>query len=145
MSEVSFRKIESLSAENAQDLFALFLESDFALPADGFEWLNDAIQGSMLAVGAFDQNGSLVGFARALGDNSSDCYIQDVTVSAALRGHGIGSGLVQYLLAELSKLHVDWVGLIATPGKADFYRRLGFEEMKEHTPMILKNLEQWEN
>ena len=86
---------------------------------------------------AFDESNRLIGFARALGDQVSDCYIQDVAVSKEFRGNGIGKALVKHILQSLKEKNIDWVGLIATPGKAEFYRKLGFEIMPEYTPMRL--------
>lgn len=138
--EHSVRTIKKLSLKHRRQLLELFAAADFADLADGMEWLNGAVTGSLVAVGAFDQNDDLIGFARALGDGVSDCYIQDVTVHPVCRKQGIGKELVEFLLAELAEKEIDWVGLIATPGKADFYRKLGFEAMQDHTPMRLKKI-----
>ena len=51
----------------------------------------------------------------------------------------MGKLLMEFLLDELAARNIDWVGLIATPGKVDFYRKLGFEVLNEYTPMVLKN------
>ena len=58
----------------------------------------------------------------------------------------IGKALVKELLALLKEKNIDWVGLVATPGKAEFYRKLGFEVMTGYTPMHLqqKNLEKYD-
>ena len=68
---------------------------------------------------------------------------QDVTVDKRFRKNGIGKALVSELLRLLNEKNIDWVGLIATPGKAEFYRKLGFEIMQDYTPMrlIQKNSE----
>lgn len=132
------KTLESLDCKQQQQLLELFLEADFADAADGADWLDNAVRGSLSAAGAFDSFDNLIGFARVLGDGVSDCYIQDVTVKTDCRGQGIGKALVKYLLCQLQKNGIDWVGLIATPGKADFYRELGFEAMEGFTPMRLK-------
>ena len=131
--------IDELPPKESAELLKLFAGADFAELEDGTEWLNEAVKGSMLAAGAFASDGALIGFARVLGDGVSDCYIQDVTVRSDCRRQGIGQELVKFLIAELRKRHIDWIGLIATPGKADFYRKLGFEIMTDHTPMRLKD------
>ena len=130
--------ITELDNRTAAELLELFAGAEFAELSDGSEWLNAAVKGSMLAAGAFAPDGSLIGFARVLGDGSSDCYIQDVTVRSDCRKQGIGQNLVKFLIAELRARNIDWIGLIATPGKADFYRKMGFEVMENHTPMRLK-------
>ena len=130
--------ITELNDREAAELLELFAGAEFAELTDGSEWLNAAVKGSMLAAGAFAPDGSLIGFARVLGDGNSDCYIQDVTVRSDCRKQGIGQALVKFLIAELRARNIDWIGLIATPGKADFYRKMGFEVMENHTPMRLK-------
>lgn len=132
------KTITELDNRTAAELLELFAGAEFAELSDGSEWLNAAVKGSMLAAGAFAPDGSLIGFARVLGDGSSDCYIQDVTVRSDCRKQGIGQNLVKFLIAELRARNIDWIGLIATPGKADFYRKMGFEVMENHTPMRLK-------
>ena len=132
------KTLESLDEKQQKQLLELFLEADFADASDGTGWLDDAVRGSLLAAGAFDSSGNLIGFARVLGDGVSDCYIQDVAVKIDCRGQGVGKALVEYLLCQLEKNGIDWVGLIATPGKVGFYRKLGFEVMEDFTPMRLK-------
>ena len=136
--DFTLKIITELDNRTAAELLELFAGAEFAELTDGSEWLNAAVKGSMLAAGAFAPDGSLIGFARVLGDGSSDCYIQDVTVRSDCRKQGIGQNLVKFLIAELRARNIDWIGLIATPGKADFYRKMGFEVMENHTPMRLK-------
>lgn len=135
--EYTVKSIKTLSAEQQLQLLELFAEAEFADITEDTQWLADAVANSVAAVGAFDCCGKLIGFARALGDGVSDCYIQDVAVRKDCRRNGIGKALVEQLLAQLKEKNIDWIGLIATPGKADFYRHLGFEVMSEHTPMRL--------
>ena len=130
--------ITELTDTQAVELLKLFADADFAEISDGSVWLNNAVKGSMLAVGAFNPDGELIGFARALGDGASDCYIQDVTVRSDCRKQGIGQMMVKFLIAELRARSIDWIGLIATPGKENFYRQMGFEVMSGFTPMRLQ-------
>lgn len=129
------KSVQTLSSQHQHQLLELFAEADFADTADGTQWLAAAVENSLAAVAAFDENDRLIGFARALGDQVSDCYIQDVAVRKELRGEGIGKALVKELLTLLQEKNIDWIGLIATPGNAEFYRKLGFEIMQNHTPM----------
>ena len=142
----SVKSIKNLSAKHQHQLLELFAEVEFAEYTSDTEWLADAIANSVAAVGAFDDQDNLIGFARALGDNVSDCYLQDVAVNKSYRSQGVGKALVKELLALLKEKNIDWVGLVATPGKAEFYRKLGFEVMTGYTPMHLqqKNLEKYD-
>ena len=137
MIEYSVKSLKTLSEKQQLQLLELFAEVEFAEYTADTQWLSDAVANSVAAVGAFDTGGNLIGFARALGDQVSDCYIQDVAVRKDCRQSGISKALVTELLQILHEKNIDWVGLIATPGKAEFYRKLGFEIMTDHTPMRL--------
>lgn len=83
-------------------------------------------------------NEDLVGMGRALSDQVSDAYIQDVVVLKKYRGFGLGKKIIEELVKELKKSDIRWIGLIAEPGTTPFYEKLGFEPMKNYIPMINK-------
>ncbi|MCF6246967.1 MAG: GNAT family N-acetyltransferase [Desulfobacula sp.] len=121
------------------DLICLYKDADWwessydAHP----EFLDRIVKDSAIFAGAFvDQQ--LIGMGRALSDMASDAYIQDVAVLKKYRGRGIGKKIIQLLISKLKKNDVDWIGLVAQPGTASFYRRLGFEVLKDHVPMKFK-------
>ncbi len=84
------------------------------------------------------QAGKLVGMGRAISDGVSDSYIQDVVVYSDFRGKGIGAEIVRRLIAFLREHNIQWIGLISEPGHEDFYGRLGFLQMPNYVPMLLK-------
>ncbi|WP_321492611.1 GNAT family N-acetyltransferase [uncultured Desulfobacter sp.] len=92
---------------------------------------------SALFAGAFFEK-KLIGMGRALSDLCSDAYIQDVAVLTAYQNLGIGSMIVRFLIQELKKRGVDWIGLIGEPGTSLFYEKLGFRQMKDHIPFKLE-------
>lgn len=73
-------------------------------------------------------DGQTIGMARALGDGVMKVYIQDVIVSAAYRGRGIGRNLMTAIIADLKiKCPADcMIGLFAAEGRSAFYANLGF-------------------
>lgn len=79
----------------------------------------------------------LIGMGRALSDLCSDAYIQDVVVLSNYQKLGIGSMIVTFLIQELKKRGVDWIGLIGEPGTRAFYENLGFRQMKDYIPFKL--------
>ena len=81
------------------------------------------------------ENRRAVGMGRAISDRTNDGYIQDVFVSPALRGRGVGAELVRRLALRLRVDGLGWVGLIAVGGTRAFYERLGFRKMAQHDPM----------
>ncbi len=97
-------------------------------------WISFLVSGSFCCFGAFHEE-RLVGFGRAISDGVSDAYIQDVMVADAYRGLNVGSRIVRALLDELQQHEIKWIGLIAAPGTAPFYRRLGFLTLTGHVPM----------
>jgi ribosomal protein S18 acetylase RimI-like enzyme len=92
---------------------------------------------SALFAGAFLEK-KLIGMGRALSDLCSDAYIQDVAVLSKYQKLGIGSMIVKFLIEELKKRGVDWIGLIGEPGTVTFYENLGFRQMKDYIPFKLK-------
>nr|WP_320193199.1 GNAT family N-acetyltransferase [uncultured Desulfobacter sp.] len=92
---------------------------------------------SALFAGAFLEK-KLIGMGRALSDLCSDAYIQDVAVLSDYQKLGIGSMIVSFLIQELKKRGVDWIGLIGEPGTSAFYENLGFRQMKDYIPFKLE-------
>ena len=78
------------------------------------EFLEGIVAGSALFAGAFENN-KLIGMGRALSDQASDAYIQDVAVLKEFQGRGIGKKIIQTLIAGLNAWGVDWIGLLAQP------------------------------
>lgn len=84
------------------------------------------------------EGSEIIGMGRAISDRTSDAYIQDVTVSQSLRSQGIGTNILRKIVARLQADGLQWIGLIAEKGSSDFYHQLGFREMPDATPMLLK-------
>lgn len=95
------------------------------------------LSGSFAVAGAF-AGAKLVGMGRCLSDGAGDAYIQDVVVLKACRGRGLGLRIITTLMKQARKQGIDWIGLIAEPGTAKFYRKLGFQPMTGHVPMLRK-------
>jgi GNAT superfamily N-acetyltransferase len=99
--------------------------------------INDLIRGSFLFAVAIDiSTGRAVGMGRVISDGIADGYIQDLVVQSDRRGQGVGRMIVSRLLEECKKRKITWIGLIAIPGKEDFYRSLGFSPMQGRVPML---------
>lgn len=69
----------------------------------------------------------LAGFGRAISDGVYQAAIYDVAVQPEQQGKGLGRLIVQRILENLPGCGVI---LYASPGKEDFYRKLGFRLMK---------------
>lgn len=95
-----------------------------------------SIEGSLVA-GLYEAGGAQVGFARAVTDRATFAWIGDVFVLEEHRGSGLGTWLVETLLA-----HPDLEGLrsivLATADAHGLYRRFGFERIDAETFMSLR-------
>lgn len=124
---VEYRIIKELSGAEFIRLRKLYIDAAWISADDPAVFLRPALAGSFVAVGAFGENGELLGFGRALSDGCSDAYIQDVVVDPVCRGQGIGSGIIRKLECELRRCGVDWIALVGEPGTETFYSKLGLE------------------
>lgn len=82
---------------------------------------------------AFDDQ-KIVGAVRAISDLSRHAQIVDLMVDEKYRGQKIGSRLMEAVLLNLKDHNVKNIGLTTEPGIAwlpDFYKKLGFEPLKE--------------
>jgi GNAT superfamily N-acetyltransferase len=100
--------------------------------------INDLIRGSFLFAVAIDiTTGKTVGMGRVISDGVADAYIQDLVVLGNWRNSGVGGMILKSLLEECRIRKIAWIGLIAEPGKEDFYSTLGFRPMPGYVPMLL--------
>ncbi len=99
--------------------------------------INDLIRGSFLFAVAIDiSTGRAVGMGRVISDGIADAYIQDLVVQDDWRCWGVGKMILSTLLEGCKFRKITWIGLIAEPGKEEFYEALGFAPMHEHVPML---------
>lgn len=96
----------------------------------------DLIKGSFAFAVAIDkQNNKTIGMGRVLSDSVSDAYLQDIVILPEYRKKGIGKKLILSLVDFCKKRGVTWIALISEPDQEQFYKKLGFKDMKKYTPM----------
>jgi ribosomal protein S18 acetylase RimI-like enzyme len=93
------------------------------------------------AVAFVYENKKLIGFGRAISDGVLQAAIYDVVVHPEYQKRGIGRRIVERLLPQIAQCNVI---LYASPGKGDFYSRLGFRKMKTGMARFV-NLERMES
>ena len=73
-------------------------------------------------------DGSVVGTARVIGDNSTCFYIQDVIVCPEHQRKGIGLAMMDKIMSfiNINACNGAIVGLMSSKGKEDFYEKFGF-------------------
>ncbi|TWD79428.1 acetyltransferase (GNAT) family protein [Kribbella amoyensis] len=95
-----------------------------------------SIEGS-LNVGVYAEDGTQVGYARAVTDRATFAYIADVFVLPEYRGHGLGRFVVSTLLD-----HPDLQGLrrlmLATADAHDLYRAYGFGDLADPSFFLVR-------
>ena len=72
-------------------------------------------------------DGQPVGFGRAISDGAYQAAVYEMAVVPEFQKQGIGAQIMRAILNRLPGCNVI---LYASPGKEDFYRKLGFRLMK---------------
>ena len=72
-------------------------------------------------------NGQPVGFGRAISDGAYQTAVYEMAVVPEFQKQGIGAHIMRAILDRLPGCNVI---LYASPGKEDFYRKLGLRRMK---------------
>ena len=87
------------------------------------------VEGSWRLLGLYRRDdGSMVGFARALSDGSI-AYLSDVYVDESVRGRGLGKALVAEMVTRDEAKTMRW--LLHTSDAHGLYRLFGFREPSE--------------
>jgi GNAT superfamily N-acetyltransferase len=97
-----------------------------------------AIKKSQYAASATDSRANLVGLVRAISDDVSICYIQDLLVHPAHQRAGVGRALVERVLKRYA--HVRQTVLITDdePAQRAFYESIDFVEAHDFEPASLR-------
>lgn len=90
-----------------------------------------SFEASKEVVFVFD-NRKLVGLGRAISDGVRQAALYDIAVDPEYQGNKIGKEIVIRIMRKLPACNFI---LYASPGKEDFYRKLGFKKMR--TGMVI--------
>jgi GNAT superfamily N-acetyltransferase len=93
----------------------------------------EALAPTWYAVSAYEGE-RLVGTGRIIGDGVLHALLVDVIVDPAYRHSGIGSLIVERLVAECRRLRIVDVQLFCAQGVRPFYERLGFAARPDDAP-----------
>ncbi|MBF0529833.1 MAG: GNAT family N-acetyltransferase [Deltaproteobacteria bacterium] len=77
----------------------------------------------------------LIGFGRAISDGAYQAAIYDVAVTPEFQKKGLGTTIIKNILTRLSHCNII---LYASPGKEEFYRKLGLKKMKTGMALFRK-------
>lgn len=89
-----------------------------------------AVAGSSFVVTA-RIDGVLIGLARAVSDDASICYLQDVVVHPRTQRCGVGRALVTDVLARFRHVRQKVLLTEDEPGQRAFYESLGYTETRD--------------
>jgi len=133
----SFKIVESRDLERAA-LVGLYASVGWSAYASDPDSLVRAIKQSSYVASAVDSAENLVGVVRAISDDVSICYIQDLLVHPAHQRAGAGRALVDRVLKRYA--HVRQRVLITDdePGQRAFYESIGFVEAGDFEPASLR-------
>lgn len=85
-----------------EDLLGLYRSVGWNAYTDHPEWLQLAVEGSTHVVTEWTDDGELIGLARAISDNYSIFYLQDILVKPDHQGQGIGRRLLDDCLERFA-------------------------------------------
>lgn len=94
------------------------------------EMLGKAFAGSLCTLAAYEGE-ELVGIIRAVGDGHSILFIQDILVCPAHQRRGIGTTLMNTLLAKYRNVYQIELATDNTAKAIAFYKSLGFVPLHE--------------
>ena len=133
----SFEIVESKDLEPGA-LVGLYTSVGWSAYASDPDSLVRAIKQSSYVASATDSAANLVGLVRAISDDVSICYIQDLLVHPAHQRAGVGRALVDRVLKRYA--HVRQTVLITDdePGQRAFYESIDFIEAHDFEPASLR-------
>ncbi|WP_244516884.1 GNAT family N-acetyltransferase [Arthrobacter alpinus] len=115
-------------------VLALYESVGWSAYASNPELLCRAIKGSSFVVTAWSEDGRLIGLARAVSDDATICYVQDILVNPDFQGAGLGRGLFAQVTERYQ--HVRQTVLITDdqPKQRAFYESMGLAEGSNFAP-----------
>jgi GNAT superfamily N-acetyltransferase len=120
------------------DVVGLYTSVGWSTYASDPESLVRAIDQSSYVVAARDGTGQLIGLARAISDDVSICFIQDVLVRPGRQRSGIGRALVDRILERYRHVRRKVLITDAESGQRAFYESRGFTEVHDFEPSPLR-------
>ena len=91
--------------------------------------LKAAYENSLHILGAFNEEGKLVGVLRAVGDGASILFIQDILVYPEYQHQGIGTKLLQQTLEKYKNVYQIQLATDNSTKTVSFYESNGFTSL----------------
>jgi GNAT superfamily N-acetyltransferase len=134
--------VDDLTVEPAtdialDDLTDLYASVGWTAYTGAPDVLRAAVAGSSFVVVA-RRGGRLVGLARALSDDATICYLQDVLVRPDEQRTGVGRALLTAVLDRYAGVRQKVLLTDDEPGQRAFYESLGYAEIRDFGPGTLR-------
>ena len=98
----------------------------------GWNRMEDCYRNSLMAsyyhIAVYDED-ALIAYIDCVSNGVTDAYIQDLIVHPDFQGHGIGTELMNRMIAFLKSKRIFMISVIFEDSLRSFYRRFGFAEM----------------
>ena len=89
---------------------------------------NNPLMTSYYHIAAYEAD-NLIGYIDSVSNGVTDAYIQDLMVHPDYQGNGIGTELMNRMIAFLKSKHIFMISVIFEDSLRSFYSRFGFTEM----------------
>jgi len=120
---IQYRENNAISADA---LIALYNSVGWSGYTDHPEKMARLLDGSLWYLSAYHEE-RLVGLIRAVGDDCSIAYIQDILVDPAYQRQGIGTALIQAALARFASIRQIVLLTDDTAQTSAFYESMGMQ------------------
>lgn len=89
---------------------------------------NNPLMNSYYHIACYDGD-ILAGYVDSVSNGVTDAYIQDLTVDPEYKGQGIGTELMNRIIARLKERRIFMISVLYEEKLIPFYRRFGFTQM----------------
>ncbi len=89
---------------------------------------NSLLMTSYFHIAVYEDN-KLIGYVDSVSNGVTDAYIQDLMVHPEYQGKGIGTELMNKIIAHLKEKHIYMISVVYEESLKPFYKRFGFYDM----------------
>lgn len=122
--------LKDYTTYNEEEILALYSSVGWTNYVRQPALLQAAYNNSLYILGAY-ADGKLVGIVRAVGDGTSIVFLQDLLVLPEYQRQGIGTKLMQAVLAKFADVYQLALLTEATEKNVAFYKSLGLTRLED--------------
>jgi GNAT superfamily N-acetyltransferase len=137
MPDVEVRTITVAADLPLEDVLALYESVGWTVYTRDPAKIQAALVGSSFVAGAFERE-RLVGLVRAISDDATISYVQDVLVHADAQRSGVGAALMAAVAERYAHVRQHVLLTDDEPRQRAFYESLGYAETRDHADGSLR-------